>query len=172
MLQCYLLRAKYVKYIARSKSLFIPKSTVFAKSTSFFTLHNDISIPLHEFTAITGSSGCGKTSLIQVLCHLLSLKSGMSDEDPVLIPPDELAYMPQSGSLFEMSIIDNILYPHTSSNSDINKQKLQEILSILDLVGLSANNSLNPSSQLSGGQIQRVKLARCLYNDANYYKIE
>ena len=37
------------------------------------------------------------------------------------------------------------------------------------MVGLSANNSLNPSSQLSGGQIQRVKLARCLYNDANYY---
>jgi len=122
-----------------------------------------LEIKEHEFVAVSGESGAGKTSLLRVLAGLETAKGDISFSDNVwlengksLAPQKrEIGFVFQDYALFDnMSVEQNLLY--------VNKDKAlaQKLLSLTHLSELKNRSTTN----LSGGQKQRVSLCRALMN--------
>ena len=120
-----------------------------------------ITIPLHKKIAFIGESGSGKTTCAKCIAGIYSCSSGS-----ISIPKKEkITYMSQDSSLLKAPIQENI-----SLSKLIDKEKLETVL-----LESSANTFLTekeysfiPTSdtgEYSGGQIQRISLARALYSD-------
>ena len=138
-----------------------------------FTLKQiNLELKSGEFVAIVGKSGSGKSTLLNLILGIESPSNGrisISGVNPRTATSrwtGALAYVPQNVNIIENSIRENILLGFTTHEvSD------QEIIGILELLGLSElvsrPNGLNTQiSQfyggLSGGQIQRIGIARAL----------
>jgi ATP-binding cassette subfamily B protein RaxB len=132
-------------------------------------------IPAGQCIAITGSSGCGKTTLVKILLGLLE-----PEEGEVLVSGKRIQLLGlrnfreivgtvmQEDSLFAGSIADNISFfdPTVSQDKVESSAKLASIH--LDIVEMPMGyNTLvgDIGSGLSGGQKQRILLARALYKD-------
>ena len=119
----------------------------------------NLSIKEHEFVAIAGESGSGKTSLLRILAGLENAQGKIAvsaetwlDEKSVLATQKRgIGFVFQDYALFEnMSVLDNLLYV----------QKDKELAyHLLELTGLSELQKRLPNT-LSGGQKQRVSLCR------------
>jgi ABC-type multidrug transport system fused ATPase/permease subunit len=134
-----------------------------------------------EKLAIVGANGAGKTTLIKLICGLLQPVSGrilMNGTDIREFNRDEyyslIAAVFQNVSLLPMSIAQNITFVQESEqnkdklNSVINKAGLADKISQLPE---GYNTCLLPNItahgvNLSGGEIQKLALARALYKDA------
>lgn len=124
-----------------------------------------------EFVAIVGSSGVGKSTFVDLLLGIISPTSGeikISGENPqtaILHFSGEISYMSQDSSLFHGTIRDNILLGRTNFSDNEIYQAIEsangsEILSNLpDGLGTYLGES---GFGLSGGQLQRLALARAL----------
>ena len=124
-----------------------------------------------EFVAIVGSSGVGKSTFVDLLLGIISPTSGeikISGENPqtaILHFSGEISYMSQDSSLFHGTIRDNILLGRTNFSDNeiyeaIESANGSEILSNLpDGLGTYLGES---GFGLSGGQLQRLALARAL----------
>jgi len=129
-----------------------------------------------EAIGITGPSGCGKTTLINIILGLLKPRVGH-----VLINKNNIysclsiwrsiiGYVPQSISLIDASIKNNIAFGLENKNIDIKKiWKALEEANLTDFVkslsdGLDTVIGEN-GIRLSGGQRQRLGLARALYKE-------
>lgn len=117
-------------------------------------LHNvNLTIENHEFIALVGMSGGGKSTLLRLIAGLEKPSSGRIDfaeENPVV------RVMFQNDRLLPwMTVAENLCF---QSNDKELKQQVEEMLA---LVGLEKLGDAYPS-QLSGGQKQRVALARAL----------
>ncbi len=132
---------------------------------------DDISldIPSGEFTTLLGPSGCGKTTTLRLIAGFETPTSGrilLDGQDISYQPPNkrDMALVFQNYALFpHMTVFDNIAYglqTNGLSRSQI-KQKVQESLSVMSLVGMENRRP----NQLSGGQQQRVALARSLVRE-------
>lgn len=127
-----------------------------------------ITVTKGEVIAIVGPSGAGKSSLLRLLNRLDEPSSGevfVEGQNYRLIPPQELrrrvGMLMQSPYLFPGTVSDNIRFGPQQQGKDM---KPEEIEDILDRVGLS-NFGGRDVEQLSGGEAQRVSLARTLAND-------
>ncbi len=117
-----------------------------------------------EFLSILGPSGCGKTTLLRILIGLLSPDSGeilLDGQNITKAPPDKrgMGIVFQNYALFEnMTVLKNVEYAlklrHEKNSREIS-------LRLLEQVGLSEHIQKYPA-QLSGGQMQRVAIARTL----------
>ena len=125
-----------------------------------------LSIYQGEFFSILGGSGCGKTTLLRMLAGFEIPTSGkiyIDDIDMTATPPYErpVNMMFQSYALFpHMSVEQNVAFglrQEKLPNSEIKER----VASVLDLVQMTAFIKRMPH-QLSGGQGQRVALARSL----------
>jgi NitT/TauT family transport system ATP-binding protein len=118
-----------------------------------------------EFVSIIGSSGCGKSTVLNILCGMRSLKEGefLIDEVPVNGPGKERGIVFQHYSLFPwMTSKNNVSFGVKQINPHIDKKELDEIVkSHLKRVGLEEVENKYPF-QLSGGMQQRVAIARTL----------
>lgn len=119
-----------------------------------------------EFLSILGPSGCGKTTLLRILIGLLPPDSGeliLDGRDITKAPPDKrgMGIVFQNYALFEnMTVLRNVEYALKLRKGL--KPKSREIsLKLLEQVGLSEHVNKYPY-QLSGGQMQRVAIARTL----------
>ena len=119
-----------------------------------------------EFFSILGSSGCGKTTLLQILIGLLAADSGKIFKDGVDITGLEparrgMGIVFQNYALFDnMTVSKNVSYAlkfHGVDKAAADKKSAQ----MLELVGLK-NFADEMPAQLSGGQQQRVAIARAL----------
>lgn len=123
------------------------------------------SVKRGEIVAIMGESGCGKSTFLDLLAGFLTPVSGsvvFENQHLEDIPTEEkpLTILFQNYNVFEhLSVLKNVLLGINSKNKDISKAK--KILSEVGLVGFE-NNIV---SSLSGGQIQRVALARSLIRE-------
>jgi osmoprotectant transport system ATP-binding protein len=123
-----------------------------------------------EFLTIIGSSGCGKTTVLKLINGLLTPEGGkvyVNGEDISRINQIELrrrvGYVIQGVGLFpHMNIRKNIAYvPNLIKKDDKNKIK-SKVEKLIKIVGLSEDMLERYPSELSGGQCQRVGLARAL----------
>lgn len=114
-----------------------------------------------EYTAILGKSGCGKTTLLNILagfdrrCDGSVFLQGVDSENP----SPERAVVFQTPALFPWcSVLQNVAYP--LKRKGLNRfEREKEAMEIIQKVGLSGFEKYYPH-ELSGGMQQRVALAR------------
>lgn len=135
----------------------------------------NLSIDLKNTLAIIGESGSGKSTLMHLILGLLSPSSGKIELDGETANLNNLAwrrcvgYLPQSIFILDDTIINNIILSNSNEpvdlallNDCINQSKLNELISKKD-GGLNFKVGEN-GSMLSGGEIQRIGIARLLYS--------
>lgn len=123
-----------------------------------------LSIEKGEFITLLGSSGCGKTTLLRSIAGLTGISSGkifIDGTDVTTLSPKQrnLAMVFQQHSLFPtMNVHDNIGFGlrFKKMSSEEKERKIKEALELIELEGFEKKYP----SQLSGGEQQRVSLAR------------
>jgi len=144
----------FLKIEGLSKS-FVPAKPVFA-NVSFM-------LDKGEFVCIIGHSGCGKTTILNVLAGLDTASSGhvFMDGREVAGPSLERGVVFQGHALMPwLTVRQNIAFAVRSAWPEWNRPKVNvHVEKFVELVGLSAAIDKKPS-QLSGGMKQRVGIAR------------
>jgi molybdate transport system ATP-binding protein len=113
---------------------------------------------IRGFTALLGHSGSGKTSLLKALAGLLPATGtpwgGLTPE------ARSTSYLPQNSALFpHLTVLENVAYPLRG------RDRFTKAQALLDELGLGEFSS-RPATALSGGQAQRIALARALARGA------
>jgi len=125
-----------------------------------------------EFVRLSGPSGSGKTTLLNLVAGL-----DRPDQGEIVVTGRDIARLSMSraakyraeqvGMIFQsynlmpqLTALENVLLPMIA----LGRTNLSRARELLDLVGLSDRSDHN-SSQLSGGEQQRVAVARALAND-------
>ena len=132
-----------------------------------------------EFIFLIGASGAGKTSIIKMLLREIKPSSGEIIVDNVNIVKLRNRKIPElrktMGVVFQdfrllegKTVFDNIKYPLQILGVS-KKEITRRVNEILELVGLSDRASSFPN-QLSGGEQQRVCIARALVNRPKYFR--
>lgn len=128
-----------------------------------------------EFVAIIGSSGCGKTTLLKMINKLLPMDRGdiIIDGKSIREIPDiklrrEIGYVVQEGGLFpHFTVKENLeIVPQLEGmEPEKREQRINELLDMVNLDPKVYSNSY--PCQLSGGQHQRVGVARAFATDSD-----
>lgn len=127
------------------------------------------------FTALTGISGAGKTTLIHLLAGLQEPDGGqvyllgrdlgeMKEEERTLFRRRHISLVLQEGALLPgLTVEENILLPMAMDTGRlVEEERLEQILEALGLTRLRRRFP----ARLSGGERQRVVLGRALLSDA------
>ena len=133
----------------------------------------DLIIPSGQFVAITGASGSGKTTLLSLIAGLDEPTEGnikINGQDITKLNEDELAELRSQhfGFIFQnfnliptLTALENVALSAELNGTNGSKKKSMELL---DLVGLT-NRIHHYPTQLSGGEQQRIAIARALINN-------
>jgi len=126
-----------------------------------------------ERIGIVGKTGSGKSTLVDIISGLITTYDGTILIDNKKFDPNysrwgrDFAYVSQSSFLFNESLKFNIIF-----NDPLNSEQMSKILKIVEMDKFINNLKENLDTivgenaiNLSGGQIQRIGLARALYNE-------
>jgi putative ABC transport system ATP-binding protein len=128
-----------------------------------------------EFVSIQGPSGCGKSTLLNIISCLEKPTSGtvlidnvnivhLDDENLAEIRRDKIGFIFQSYNLIPtLNALENVMLPMMFGGRN-NKLIAERGVKLLDMVGMAKRMTHKPA-QLSGGEQQRVAVARALVND-------
>lgn len=126
----------------------------------------DLTIEAGQFVALVGASGCGKTTLLNMIAALIKPSSGtvrIDGESPKL-PNLNIGYMYARDALLPWrSSVDNVTLP-LETRGWSKAKRYDRAREMLSLVGLGGREQ-QYRSQLSQGMRQRVALARTLASD-------
>jgi len=131
----------------------------------------NLSVPATQHLALLGDSGSGKTTFLHILAGLLQADSGfvsVNNQELSLLNETELAlYRRKIGLIFQhyqlldcLTVKQNILFQHKLNYP---KQAANEFNHLVNELGLQSKLDALPH-QLSGGEQQRVGIARALVN--------
>ena len=127
---------------------------------------------------IIGESGSGKTTLLRILIGLHKIDSGNilydgRDFTQLQIKEkrklrQEIGVLFQRGALYDfMNVEENIMFPLTMFTNNSEEEKLERVNDCLKRVNLENCNNLK-ISELSGGMVKRVSIARAIVMNPNY----
>ena len=134
----------------------------------------DLHIKKGEFVSIVGASGAGKTTLLQLLGTLDDMQAGsliinkkevnkLSQKELAKFRNQEIGFVFQFHNLLvEFTALENVCLPAFIAGTN-RKTAEEKGLALLKLLGLSDRASHKPD-ELSGGEQQRVAVARALIN--------
>ena len=134
-----------------------------------------LTIPSGQFIAITGHSGSGKTTLLSLIAGLDNPSCGtikIDGQDITKLNEDELALLrgKRFGFIFQnfhliptLTALENVVLSAELNNTPGATKKSEDLLGI---VGLGDRQHHYPA-QLSGGEQQRLSLARAFVNEPN-----
>ncbi|MBB6469839.1 ABC-type nitrate/sulfonate/bicarbonate transport system ATPase subunit [Aminobacter lissarensis] len=126
----------------------------------------DLTIAENEFVSFVGRSGCGKTTLLNIIAGLEEATQGQISiaGRPVTGPGQGQGVVFQQHALFPwLTAVGNVAFGFRKSS--LNKtDRRQKAMDLLTLVGLEAAASKYPR-EMSGGMQQRVSIARALALD-------
>src|SRR5215510_4347703 len=124
-----------------------------------------LSMARGEFVCIIGHSGCGKTTVLNILAGLEAPSDGavIVDNQAIEGPSRDRAVIFQSHALLPwLTVMGNVAYAVASKWRFMNKSDLhRQAQKFIDLVGLAGAEHKRPA-ELSGGMKQRVGIARAL----------
>ena len=138
----------------------------------------NLTIKKNSVVGIVGITGSGKTTLIDILLGLITPQEGSLKVDKNLIDFNNtsswqkiIGYVPQQIYLSDASISSNIAFGIKKKN--INQDKIEEVSKITNLHDYITNNLPRGYDtivgergvKLSGGQLQRIGIARALYHN-------
>ncbi|HET9824757.1 MAG TPA: ABC transporter ATP-binding protein [Chitinophagaceae bacterium] len=153
------------------------KDISFSYSEEFLLNDLNLTIAPGDFVGISGLSGKGKTTILNLLLGFLNPDGGeifINDEKVNHVTLQEswprIAYVKQQTFLIHDSIRRNI----TLSGEEIDEPKLWQVIKISGLTTLIDTDSeginkliTENGKNISGGQRQRIAIARALYKDAD-----
>ncbi|MBS4013749.1 MAG: ABC transporter ATP-binding protein [Bacteroidetes bacterium] len=135
----------------------------------------DLNINKGEIVSVVGASGAGKTTLLQIIGTLDRADKGriiikdtevgkLNDKQLSAFRNANIGFVFQFHHLLpEFTAIENVMMPALIAKIPTSKAKNKSI-ELLELLGLSERLNHKPS-ELSGGEQQRVAVARALVND-------
>jgi ATP-binding cassette subfamily C protein len=132
------------------------------------------SVSAGQQVALIGPSGAGKSTMADLITGLLEPSSGSVSVDQanpkevIQKSPGKIAYVPQKPGIVSGTILENIALgvPIDEVNQDLLKQAIQnsQLSSVINQLPDGVNTDLGKRrDELSGGQLQRIGLARALY---------
>lgn len=134
-----------------------------------------LEIPFGSTVAFVGSSGAGKSTMIDLLLGLLEPTSGDIEIDGLPLSTvrqawrSRVGYVPQDVSLFDSTIAQNVALTWTNDYDAERVARALELAQMLDTVTARAGGIDGRVGErgltLSGGQRQRLGIARALYAD-------
>ena len=132
-----------------------------------------------DFIGIRGETGVGKSTLVDLICGLLKPNSGLFQIDDKYLSDTlprkwhyKIGYVPQNISLIDDTLVRNIAL--AINDNEINYEKINEIIKLSQLekfINSHQRNSIlgERGVQVSGGEKQRIGIARALYHDRPIY---
>lgn len=138
--------------------------------------HAHMTIPVGKSVGVVGASGAGKTTIVDVLLGLLELQGGTITSDGTNIFDNygawlaHIGYIPQTIYMLDDSIRNNIVFG--VNEKDIDDKRVWEVLEQAQMKAFVEELPDKLDSQIgergvriSGGQRQRLGIARALYHD-------
>ncbi len=152
----------------------------YPSSTRSVLKNVNITIPAQTKIGIVGKTGSGKTTLVDIILGLLDSENGFLKIDDIIINKENqrlwqqsIGYVPQKIYLTDDTIAANIAFGVDAKNIDHNKiiqvskiANLHEF--VLNELPLKYETRIGERGiRLSGGQSQRIGIARALYHETN-----
>lgn len=134
----------------------------------------NLTIPCKSSLALVGPTGCGKSTMLDLIASLLTPDSGKITADGVDIAEHKsswrrkIGYVPQITRIFDTSVLENVALGLPVEEIDrervIKSLEIAQALSFVNELPQGLDTRLGDSgSKLSGGQRQRIGIARALY---------
>jgi peptide/nickel transport system ATP-binding protein len=120
----------------------------------------DLNIAAGESVAVVGETGSGKTTLLRAVAGLLTLDAGIAHVGGIGGP--QVVFQDAASSLTPWRSVGAHLHERLEAAGVDNDEHAQRIAEVLNFVGLGAEVVACRPHQLSGGQLQRVTLARAI----------
>ena len=159
--------------ITFTKSLELKNLYYKYKGTQVNILDNlNLKIKKGDIVSISGASGSGKTSLLNIIMGILNIEKGelFFDDNKIDNKKDfnltNLSFVPQSTFIFDENIINNVILDRKFDETKF--QKTLEYSGLNDFYYNLKNKekSLGESGiKISGGQMQRISIARAIYRN-------
>lgn len=135
----------------------------------------NLKIKRGESIGFIGKTGVGKSTLIDIICGLLNPQDGKILVDKKNIKDNigswqqQIGYVPQNVYLLDDTIKQNIIFGKTNDNDEnlIDSIKLAQLDKLISNLPEGINTKVGErGARLSGGQIQRIGIARAINNNA------
>lgn len=145
-----------------------------SKRTTYALQTTNLQLTSGKLTILTGKSGSGKTTLLHILAGLLHPTSGyveldghdiynMSDKEQSAFRNKNIAIIPQGeAAIHSLTALENILLAQSIYGANPDTQAALQLLQELDIASIA---DMYPS-ELSGGELKRVSIARGLFQNA------
>jgi putative ABC transport system ATP-binding protein len=123
-----------------------------------------------------GPSGCGKSSLLKCVIGAIPLADGTIQVDGLTLSPEtiteirgRIAYIGQEPKLGAQRVEDALLLPFSFKTHRHNQPSKGRVQQLLQRLRLSPDILEKPSAQISGGENQRIAVARALLLDKSIF---